>query len=77
MEIVLVQHVTVRYMIVRTYSRCRRSRAENEREWTRDIWNKWFDQVYPPTPAESDWESEEEEEEEEDLFLLKEEEKPG
>ena len=55
----------------------RRARAENEREWARDIWNKWFDQVFPPTPAESEWESEEEEEEEEDLFALKDEEKPG
>ncbi|XP_046576439.1 LOW QUALITY PROTEIN: uncharacterized protein LOC124284394 [Haliotis rubra] len=28
--------------------------SEDEREWARDIWNVWFDQVYPPTPTESD-----------------------
>ena len=32
----------------------------------RDIWNNWFDQRFPPTPAESDWEDEESEEEEEE-----------
>lgn len=27
------------------------SRKEsNEREWVRGIWNKWFDEVFPPTP---------------------------
>ncbi|WAR00024.1 TTC6-like protein [Mya arenaria] len=30
------------------------------REWTRDIWNNWFDEVYPPTPEDSDYEEEEE-----------------
>ena len=24
--------------------------APNEREWVRDIWNAWFDGVFPPTP---------------------------
>ncbi|KAH9523334.1 hypothetical protein Btru_066421, partial [Bulinus truncatus] len=27
---------------------------ENEREWVRGIWNFWFDEVFPPTPPESD-----------------------
>lgn len=37
-------------------------KAENEREWVRDIWNEWFDQIFPPTPEESEWSEEEEEE---------------
>ncbi len=37
--------------------------AGDEREFARNIWNAWFDHVYPPTPAESDWEDEEESEE--------------
>ena len=55
----------------------RKAHAENEREWTRDIWNHWFDEVFPPTPIASDESSEEdeEEEEEEDPFQMKEEEK--
>jgi len=24
--------------------------APNEREWVREIWNAWFDGVFPPTP---------------------------
>jgi hypothetical protein len=24
--------------------------APVEREWVRDIWNTWFDEVFPPTP---------------------------
>ena len=31
------------------------SRQEcDQREWVRDIWNGWFDQVFPPTPSESE-----------------------
>ncbi|XP_061164225.1 uncharacterized protein LOC133173256 [Saccostrea echinata] len=26
----------------------------DQREWVRDIWNVWFDQVFPPTPSESE-----------------------
>ncbi|XP_074650504.1 uncharacterized protein LOC141905524 isoform X2 [Tubulanus polymorphus] len=29
------------------------SSSENEREWVRDIWNEWFDEVFPPE-SESD-----------------------
>ncbi|XP_023933515.1 uncharacterized protein LOC106162457 [Lingula anatina] len=28
--------------------------GEDEREWTRDIWNAWFDEVFPPTQSERD-----------------------
>lgn len=28
-----------------------------EREWVREIWNKWFDEVFPPTPDNSEEES--------------------
>ena len=31
---------------------------EDTREWARDIWNIWFDEVYPPTPEDSDYEEE-------------------
>ena len=31
---------------------------EDEREWVRGIWNVWFDQVFPPTPDNSDSEDE-------------------
>ena len=33
---------------------------DDTREWVRDIWNTWFDEVFPPTPEESDYEEEEE-----------------
>ena len=33
------------------------------REWTRNIWNEWFDEVFPATPAESDWSEEEDNQE--------------
>ena len=26
----------------------------------RDIWNKWFDEVFPPTPSDSEYTDEEE-----------------
>ena len=44
------------------YSHYRKSFSDQTevREFVRDIWNKWFDQIFPPTPAESDWESDEE-----------------
>ncbi|XP_064609394.1 LOW QUALITY PROTEIN: uncharacterized protein LOC135473473 [Liolophura sinensis] len=29
------------------------------REWVRDVWNMWFDQVFPPSPDHSDEEDEE------------------
>ncbi|XP_013415730.1 uncharacterized protein LOC106177489 [Lingula anatina] len=29
-------------------------KGEDEREWTRDIWNAWFDEVFPPTQSERD-----------------------
>jgi hypothetical protein len=34
---------------------CRAKNEENEREWVRKIWNIWFDQVFPPTPVDSEW----------------------
>ena len=34
---------------------------EEEREWVRAIWNKWFDEVFPPTPEVSEDEEEVEE----------------
>ena len=44
---------------------CRKSMVyPDKREFAREIWNKWFDHTFPPTPAESDWEEDEEEEEE-------------
>ena len=27
---------------------------EGEREWARDIWNEWFDEVFPPEAEEED-----------------------
>ncbi|GFN98631.1 tetratricopeptide repeat protein 6, partial [Plakobranchus ocellatus] len=36
--------------------------SEDEREWVRSIWNKWFDEVFPPTPEVSEDEDEEVEE---------------
>ena len=33
---------------------------DDTREWVRDIWNRWFDEVYPPTPEDSDYTDEEE-----------------
>ena len=30
------------------------------REWVRNIWNVWFDEVFPPTPEDSEEEEEEE-----------------
>lgn len=33
---------------------------DDTREWVRDIWNHWFDEVFPPTPEDSDYEEEEE-----------------
>ncbi|XP_012943224.1 uncharacterized protein LOC101857057 [Aplysia californica] len=35
--------------------------GEEDREWVRGIWNTWFDQVFPPTPEDSEAEEEEEE----------------
>ena len=32
---------------------CSSGLFENEREWVRNIWNGWFDNIYPPTPHES------------------------
>ena len=58
----------------------RKARAENEREWTRDIWNKWFDEVFPPTPVESEVSSDEDEDyedEQDDPFQMKEESNPA
>ena len=40
----------------------------------RDIWNRWFDEVFPPTPSDSEY-SEEEEVTEEQLEEKLEEEK--
>ncbi|KAL4230368.1 cytochrome c oxidase subunit 1 [Mactra antiquata] len=34
-------------------------KEDDTREWVRDIWNVWFDEVFPPTPEESDYEEEE------------------
>ncbi|XP_069130069.1 uncharacterized protein [Argopecten irradians] len=34
---------------------------DDEREWVRNIWNRWFDEQYPPTPSDS--------EEEEDMSV--------
>ncbi|GFR77474.1 tetratricopeptide repeat protein 6, partial [Elysia marginata] len=34
---------------------------DEEREWVRGIWNKWFDEVFPPTPDVSEDEDEVEE----------------
>ena len=28
---------------------------DDTREWVRDIWNKWFDKVFPPTPPDSEY----------------------
>ncbi|XP_052281417.1 uncharacterized protein LOC127878913 isoform X2 [Dreissena polymorpha] len=43
------------------YSRRKGKKKEADtREWVRDIWNTWFDEVYPPTPEDSDYEEEEE-----------------
>ena len=40
------------------YSKTKRMpRSADVREWVRDIWNKWFDEVFPPTPDESEAES--------------------
>ena len=30
------------------------SKSADEREWVRDIWNQWFDEVFPPTPVDSE-----------------------
>ncbi|XP_033743076.1 uncharacterized protein LOC117329299 isoform X6 [Pecten maximus] len=27
---------------------------DDEREWVRVIWNRWFDELYPPTPSDSE-----------------------
>ncbi|XP_060594169.1 uncharacterized protein LOC132748578 isoform X2 [Ruditapes philippinarum] len=35
-------------------------KKDDTREWVRDIWNTWFDEVFPPTPEDSDYEEEEE-----------------
>ena len=32
---------------------------DDTREWVRDIWNRWFDEVFPPTPEDSDYTDEE------------------
>ena len=32
----------------------------NVREWIRDVWEKWFEEVFPPTPLGSDWGDDEE-----------------
>ncbi|XP_078324094.1 uncharacterized protein LOC111124594 isoform X6 [Crassostrea virginica] len=38
-----------------SFSRNRKMPQEcDQREWVRDIWNGWFDQVFPPTPSESE-----------------------
>nr|KAG5709228.1 hypothetical protein BaRGS_017980 [Batillaria attramentaria] len=44
----------------RSYVILPKKRSAEEREWTRDIWNKWFDEVFPPTPTGSEDEDEEE-----------------
>ncbi|CAG2247704.1 Tetratricopeptide repeat protein 6 [Mytilus edulis] len=36
-------------------------RDMKERDWVRDMWNGWFDELYPPTPEVSSDEEEEEE----------------
>jgi len=41
----------------------------DDREWIRSIWNKWFDDVYPPTPPDSD-SDEDLQEQEEQLNVL-------
>ena len=40
---------------------------KDDREWARALWNRWFDQVFPPTPPSTE-DEEEEDEEEEDLI---------
>ncbi|CAG5115742.1 unnamed protein product, partial [Candidula unifasciata] len=35
-------------------TRKRMPAGEDERDWVRKIWNRWFDQVFPPTPDDSD-----------------------
>lgn len=37
------------------------------REFYRSVWNIWFDQTFPPTPPESEWEEDESEEPEEEI----------
>lgn len=32
---------------------CRWESGSNEREWIRDIWTQWFNEVFPPTPKQS------------------------
>ncbi|KAK7097844.1 uncharacterized protein [Littorina saxatilis] len=32
----------------------RKPKESDEREWVRDVWNKWFDEVYPPPPPDSE-----------------------
>jgi hypothetical protein len=27
----------------------------DDREWVRDIWNNWFEEVYPTSPDPSEW----------------------
>ena len=36
---------------------------DSDREFSRDVWNKWFDMTYPPTPSSSEWSEDEEEQE--------------
>ena len=45
---VMVIHVDYFYY----YYVCRTH--EDEREWVRGLWNTWFDQVFPPTPEDSE-----------------------
>ena len=39
---------------------------DDTREFARDIWNRWFDEVYPPTPDDSEDEEDEIDEEDPD-----------
>lgn len=44
-----------------TYAKRRKMpKNADQREWVRDIWNTWFDELYPPTPEMSSDEEEEE-----------------
>ena len=42
-------------LLVATSHPYRTDDIPDEREWVRAIWNEWFDAVFPPTPAESEW----------------------
>jgi len=37
--------------------------GESDREWVRDVWNRWFDELFPPTPGRQSETSEETKEE--------------